>query len=48
MTQPTTARDRIVEDAPVVVVLEPSESALKSPIYDDDEQVKALPDKLEQ
>lgn len=44
--QPTSARNRIIEDAPVIV-LEPPESTLKSPIFDDGEQIAALPDNLE-
>lgn len=43
----TSALDRIFEDAPAVVVLEPPESALRSPIFDDSEQIAALPDNLE-
>lgn len=44
--KPTSARNRVVESASVVV-LEPPEDALKSPIFDDDEQIAALPDNLE-
>ena len=45
-TKPTSARDRIVED-PQVIVLELPESALESPIFDDAEQIAALPRKIE-
>lgn len=45
-SEPTSIRNRLFEDAPVVV-LEPPESALESPIFDDAEQIAALPDNLE-
>lgn len=44
--KPTSIRDRLFESTPVVV-LEPPASALKSPIFDDAEQIAALPDNLE-
>ncbi|HZN76018.1 MAG TPA: hypothetical protein VFC00_30675 [Micromonosporaceae bacterium] len=45
-SKPTPIRDRIFEDAPVVV-LAPPEDMLKSPIFDDAKQIAALPDNLE-
>ncbi len=45
--EPTSALSRIIESAPVVV-LEPPESTLESPIFDDTKQAAAEPDVLEQ
>lgn len=46
--QPTSARERMVLAAPVTVLRPPGEDDLRSPIYDDAEQIAATPDVIEQ